>query len=1466
MLKPAENYKKKHILQYRCATIVQWVKSQETLTRTRGQKKGCKNCHCDLSAKMMMFRKLVKTDISNGQEKHPVPAYNRYGTNPPDLENFVYSRSRKIEPKLPLYTWGKLQGCKCKNGCSAKSRCSCILQNMVKKPAIGLDWRLRSGYFQKGLKVRDFNIRECGPSCACDSTCPNKQSQNLTPNKFYVEMTAAKGWGLFADSYLMPRTFICEYAGVLRIHDSEENAPNNPYCMQVISKTEGTHGIFVDSLNFGNISRFINHSCAPNAFAAPVRVEYEDLKLARTCIFALRPIQRDTEITIDYSYTFWNTKNAPLPCMCKSPFCRYSSDPYPLLPPLAPLDQNTPELPPSPPPLPPAAVQQSLSTHEEPMEEEIGRKFVGNDELLCSVYAYQRRLCFTQIKYQLTHIEVDQMLRRNEFANTLNDFIIGYHCNQLVANAPCEDHRSEGYFQLDNSYFFGIFDGHAGTHCARTVASRLYDYMALPLLPEKLIREVSQGFHLPLVKMLNTSSNYVLSADLKDLHAKHLRAFSLKCLQKRDSLRNVRQAFKWAFKALDNDLCEEAMQMHSGSPDLSALRRVLAGSCACVAYVKGQDMYIAQVGDSGAVLGVSADEAHWTARKLNKDHTADNQKEVNRIRSEHPPGEALTVLRCERLLGELYPLRAFGDVRYKWPLKQQKAIIEPYIKLRRPPMNYLTPPYLTCEPSVYYYRLTEDDKFLILASDGLWEMIVPEAAVRFVANHAIGVETLTPYQRLPNATLKQILEDLRDRKRRESKRPVDVNSATHLIRHALTNDVSDENVYAALSATLSIPECAARAYRDDITVTVVYFHQIQMKHHVGQIQHLIMASLLDFYSLNVHSLRLYRHKCAPLNPVHWKECWLLLQKDGTLLWYNDKQFSAIKGQVNLLRSTELHFGEQAWNQPGLHPPKMFTSHQDQFCYFALVDNGHRGALGRLEQWFVAKHRLDLVAFMCAIARVFKVGTEFYIFVNSSLISSTRSTSDRFNPASCCFSASSYDDDPIFNPCKLDSGDMYKQLKSIVECKAEQRTANKPTDVSSSLNGKGNCSVGFNTTTAHRLDNQPAITCEEDVDDSEEAFFLFDLGKLIQLHQRWIEHLPQIHPFYAVKCNDNKLLLSLLASMGVNFDCASKNEIETVLSIGVSPERIIFANPCKPRSAIEYANSQNVRYMTFDNEQELQKIHSLYPKSELLMRISTFNYNAVISFEKKFGCNPITEAPELLKRAIVLGCRESSAYVNSIANARKLFDLGNQFGCPLKLLDIGGGFSAVLENGTLPFESLAMEINQALSYYFPSDMNVTVIAEPGRYYAAKPFQLCTRVIGYRKVTASKITENAADDGDTGFMYFINDGIYGSFNCILTENTIPQGQLLKKRKASKTYWSTVWGQTCDSLDIIIKKCQLPELFENELLLFQNMGAYSLTVSTEFNGFSRTKVYPYIKEDDGYSSAVTFEQSQAMELPLT
>lgn len=47
---------------------------------------------------------------------------------------------------------------------------------------------------------------------------------------------------------------------------------------------------------------------------------------------------------------------------------------------------------------------------------------------------------------------------------------------------------------------------------------------------------------------------------------------------------------------------------------------------------------------------------------------------------------------------------------------------------------------------VFYHRLTSDDQFLILASDGLWEWLDPDTVVRLVYDHTIGTETLTPYQ------------------------------------------------------------------------------------------------------------------------------------------------------------------------------------------------------------------------------------------------------------------------------------------------------------------------------------------------------------------------------------------------------------------------------------------------------------------------------------------------------------------------------------------------------------------------------------------------------------------------------------------------------------------------------------------------------------------------------------------------
>lgn len=115
--------------------------------------------------------------------------------------------------------------------------------------------------------------------------------------------------------------------------------------------------------------------------------------------------------------------------------------------------------------------------------------------------------------------------------------------------------------------------------------------------------------------------------------------------------------------------------------------------------------------------------------------------------------------------------------------------------------------------------------------------------------------------------------------------------------------------------------------------------------------------------------------------------------------------------------------------------------------------------------------------------------------------------------------------------------------------------------------------------------------------NDEPFYVFNIDDIVKKHQTWIEKMPNVVPHYAVKCNDNEVVLATLIALGSSFDCASKGEIAKVLNLGVSPEKIIFANPTKPKSHIRYAAMVGVKTMTFDCDIELQKIKAIYPDAK-----------------------------------------------------------------------------------------------------------------------------------------------------------------------------------------------------------------------------------------------------------------------------
>ncbi|XP_058034427.1 ornithine decarboxylase [Ahaetulla prasina] len=372
-------------------------------------------------------------------------------------------------------------------------------------------------------------------------------------------------------------------------------------------------------------------------------------------------------------------------------------------------------------------------------------------------------------------------------------------------------------------------------------------------------------------------------------------------------------------------------------------------------------------------------------------------------------------------------------------------------------------------------------------------------------------------------------------------------------------------------------------------------------------------------------------------------------------------------------------------------------------------------------------------------------------------------------------------------------------------------------------------------------------------DDKDAFYIADLGDVLKKHLRWYKALPRVFPFYAVKCNDSIAIVKTLASLGAGFDCASKTEIQLVQSAGVPPERIIYANPCKQVSQIKHAANNGVQMMTFDSEVELMKIARAHPKAKLVLRIATDDSKAVCRLSVKFGAT-LKNSRLLLERAKELdlniigvsfhvgsGCTDPETFVQAISDARCVFDMGAELGFNMYLLDIGGGFPGS-EDVKLKFEEITNVINPALDKYFPPDSGVKIIAEPGRYYVASAFTLAVNIIAKKIVIKEQTGSDDEEElNDKTLMYYVNDGVYGSFNCILYDHAHVKPVLQKRSKLDERVYScSIWGPTCDGLDRIVERCGLPELQVGDWMLFENMGAYTVAAASTFNGFQRPTIH--------------------------
>ncbi|KAK8079244.1 ornithine decarboxylase [Apiospora phragmitis] len=345
---------------------------------------------------------------------------------------------------------------------------------------------------------------------------------------------------------------------------------------------------------------------------------------------------------------------------------------------------------------------------------------------------------------------------------------------------------------------------------------------------------------------------------------------------------------------------------------------------------------------------------------------------------------------------------------------------------------------------------------------------------------------------------------------------------------------------------------------------------------------------------------------------------------------------------------------------------------------------------------------------------------------------------------------------------------------------------------------------------------------------EDTFFVGDLGEVYRQHMRWKKNLPRV--------------LQLLAALGTGFDCASKAEIEQVLNMGVDAERIIYAQPCKTNSYVRYVANKGVKQMTFDNADELRKIAKLYPEAELFLRILTDDSSSLCRLSLKFGAS-LDDTDNLLSLAKELGLNvvgvsfhvgsgasDPLCFLKAVQDADTVFKQAYAHGFDLKTLDVGGGFSGD------SFEAMAT---------------------PGRYYVSSAFTIACNIIARRTI------HNPAT-GESSYMAYVNDGLYGNFSSIMFDHQQPIAKILSA--GQKVLFDSptaeglparigggieysIWGPTCDGIDRITESIRFDhELDVGDWLYFEDMGAYTKCSATKFNGFSDAHDVVYVCSEPG------------------
>ena len=374
----------------------------------------------------------------------------------------------------------------------------------------------------------------------------------------------------------------------------------------------------------------------------------------------------------------------------------------------------------------------------------------------------------------------------------------------------------------------------------------------------------------------------------------------------------------------------------------------------------------------------------------------------------------------------------------------------------------------------------------------------------------------------------------------------------------------------------------------------------------------------------------------------------------------------------------------------------------------------------------------------------------------------------------------------------------------------------------------------------------SVTSDFDIDRigklaHETPFFLLSKHGLINRLAEFCSLFPGAAIHYALKANSEPEVLAVLANAGCGFEAASRYELDLLRPARVPADKIIYGTSIKPLSHIACFFERGIDRFAVDCLSELEKIAAAAPGARVYARLAVNDAGSVFKFSEKFGTDK-ANATALLQQAAKLGfrpyglsfhvgsqARNAGAWASALKDVRDVMRALERSNVRIETLNIGGGFPC--QYASSEFAPTLQEIS-ARFYDEMQTLPYTpeLILEPGRGLIAEAAVLVTSVIG------------RVERGEQTWL-FLDAGVYnGLFEAMAYQGSTRYPiDSVRLSNASGEALFALAGPTGDSPDIITREALLPRDTDvGDRLIIRNAGAYTLSVTSRFNGFPKPPLY--------------------------